>query len=372
MNSIISDFQWALVGIVIVLVVLVLIYNRWQEAKYKRRAEAAFSGDHPDVLVEGTSKRERVEPKLGGLSALEPVAADAALTPIADPGSAVAAAPHGHAGGTASPVNPETDSVALILADSPIEPDRYHEAIGASQHAMRGISWEGMVSGLWRPVPDYDTTRYREMRVGIQLADRSGPVSADLLRRFNDMVSAFAGTVNAVSQREDVKQAEARATEVDHFCADTDVEICINVVGKNGVTFAVTKVRGLAEAQGMTPLDSGEYVMKDELARVHYVLRNYEPGQPAGIKHATSGYLNGLTFALDLPRTERPVKVFEQMVAHAIKFADVLNGEVVDDNKKVLTANGRKVIADTIATITARMIAKGVEPGSAIALRLYA
>ena len=49
----ISDFQLALGGAAAAIVVGVLVYNRWQETKYKRRAERAFGTDHPDVLIDG-------------------------------------------------------------------------------------------------------------------------------------------------------------------------------------------------------------------------------------------------------------------------------------------------------------------------------
>ena len=55
----------------------------------------------------------------------------------------------------------------------------------------------------------------------------------------------------------------------------------------------------------------------------------------------------------------------------ALRFADTLHGEVVDDNRKLLTANGRKVIVDTIAQIAGAMEARNVVPGSPAALRLY-
>lgn len=391
-----SDFQLALVGIAIAFVVAVVLYNRWQESKYKRRAERAFSGDQPDVLVDSVApnaheterarSRGRVEPMLGGAAALaggeatRPTSAALAagddmegLTPIGEIEMPVQHAPALVGVMALSAVNPETDSVALILADAPIEANRYHEAIAHSQQIGRGVNWEGMVEGQWRPIPDYDSASYREMRAGIQLSDRRGPIAVGTLTAFSDSVAQFAASVNAVSQREDVNQALARAATVDEFCADTDIEIGINVIGKNGATFPITKLRGLAEAQGMVALDTGEYVMRDELGRLLYTLRNMDVTQPPGIKNtgAVSGYLGGITFVLDLPRTERPVKVFENMTTFAIKFADVLHGDVVDDNKRVLTANGRKAIAETIATITAQMISKGVEPGSAIALRLY-
>ena len=55
----------------------------------------------------------------------------------------------------------------------------------------------------------------------------------------------------------------------------------------------------------------------------------------------------------------------------AMRFADTLQGDVVDDNRKLLTANGRKVITDTIAGIADEMQSMGVAPGSSQALRLY-
>ena len=66
-----------------------------------------------------------------------------------------------------------------------------------------------------------------------------------------------------------------------------------------------------------------------------------------------------------------PGKTFERMMALALRFADTLHGEVVDDNRKLLTANGRKVIAETIAQIAGAMEARHVVPGSSAALRLY-
>jgi len=181
---------------------------------------------------------------------------------------------------------------------------------------------------------------------------------------------AFAHGIGAVSQREDIAAAMRRAQSVDALCADTDIEIAVNIIGKSGVTFATTKVRGLAESNGLTPIASGEFVLRDELGHVLFTLRNMNPEEPAGIKMA-GAYLTGLSFALDVPRTPQPEKTFEKMMTLALRFADALQGEVVDDNRKLLTANGRKVISDTIVQIGSDMQSRGVAPGSPAALRLY-
>ena len=373
----ISDFQWALGGVAAAIIAVVIVYNRWQESKYKRRAERAFSADHPDVLIDGPAaattsgaapaiSRERVEPRfevmpdddadeltpIGGLSA-HGISTLARQLPV---------------------LHAEIDSIALVLADTPIESKQYELVVEQSKRLGTGVRWEGLASGLWQPITLPALEAFRELRAGIQLADRRGAIDTMALTTFNDMVAQFAAKIGAVSQREDVDVAMARAQRVDTFCADTDIEIAVNVIGKSGVTFAVTKVRGLAESSGMSALESGEYVLRDEHGNVLVTLRNIEPGEPAGIKRAggVSGYLTGLTFALDVPRTVDADRVFERMFVLALKFADVLQGEVVDDNKKILTANGRKVITDTIVHIMAKMEAQSISPGGSVALRLYA
>ena len=375
----ISDFQWALGGVAAAIIVVVIVYNRWQESKYKRRAERAFAAVHPDVLIDGpaavtsssvipTTSRERVEPRFEALP--EHDAADD-LAPIGDLNAAYDA---GTLARQPPVLHAEIDSIALVLADTPIESKQYELVVEQSRQLGTGVRWEGLAGGLWQPITLPALEAFRELRAGIQLADRRGAIDTMALTAFNDMVAQFAARIGAVSQREDVDVAMARAQRVDAFCADTDIEIAVNVVGKSGVTFAVTKVRGLAESSGMSALESGEYVLRNDQGNVLVTLRNIEPGEPAGIKRAggVSGYLTGLTFALDVPRTADADRVFERMFALALKFADVLQGEVVDDNKKILTANGRKVIADTIVHIMAKMEAQSIAPGGSVALRLYA
>ncbi len=371
----ISDFQMALVGIAIAVVVAVIVYNRWQESKYRRRAERAFSTDHPDVLFGSGDHSNRVEPQLGDLPprALNDDVEEGLLSPIvSEP-----IFPRSTGDISMPAINAEIDTIALVLADAPMLPDQFWPTIHQSQQVSTNILWEGLVGGLWQPITENsdDDTSFRELRAGLQLASRNGAVENHTLQAFNEMMAAFAQGigapgVGAVVQREDVNVAMRRAQSVDALCADTDIEIVVNIVGKSGVTFATTKVRGLAESNGLIPLSSGEYVSRDELGHVLFTLRNMNADEPPGIKSAGT-YLTGLCFALDVPRTPLPQKVFERMMALALRFADSLQGEVVDDNRKLLTANGRKVIVDTIVEIADTMQTRGVIPGSSAALRLY-
>ena len=365
----ISDLQLALAGIAILVTVAVLGYNRWQETKYKKRAERAFTVDHPDALFGA----DRVEPKLGNISD-SPVAKtqddidEGMFAPIvSEP-----IMPRAAGDASAPSISADIDSVALVLADQPMPPEQFWSTIQQSRQVSQHILWEGLIGGLWHPIDDNtdDDKGFRELRAGLQLASRSGPVDAGTVHAFNEMMAAFAQSIGAVSQREDVHVAMQRAQSVDAFCADTDIEIAVNLIGKNGVTFSTTKVRGLAEASGMVAATTGEYLMRDALANVQFSLRNFHADEPPGIKNA-GAYLTGLSFALDVPRTPLPDKIFEHMMALALRFADTLHGEIVDDNRKLLTANGRKIIVDTIKQIATQMETRRVIPGSSVALRLY-
>ncbi len=414
----ISDFQLAIGGVAAVVVVSILAYNRWQENKYKRKAERAFGTDHPDVLIDGAGgganasataakrdamvdRAERVEPHIGIVSTAAtltpptaaptmPAARDmntrapagrepSALSPIVDDdfddlapiGNLASANPFDAVHRVPPPpLHPEIDSISLVLADAAIGPSQYQPMVVHTERIGKGVRWEGLVGGLWQGILRDTQDSFRELRAGCQLADRQGAIDHATLAVFNDLIVKFSASVNAVSQREDVNVAARRAQAIDAFCADTDIEIAVNVVGKNGNTFAVTKLRGLAESKGMLAIDSGEYVMRDDHGHLLFTLRNFDPAEPPGIKRST-GYIEGITFALDVPRTLNAHRVFEQMFNLSQQFADVLQGEVVDDNRRVLTSNGRKVIADTIVHIATEMEAKGIEPGSATALRLY-
>ena len=359
----ITDFQIALVSAAAVVVIGVVVFNRWQEARYRKRAEQSFSADHADVLIEGEpATRGRVEPQLGALPDIDD------LEFIGDHNSPVVDQPivPRDAESSVSPaLNGEVDSIALILADVPLTPEQYHPAIAASE--AENVLWEGLVDGLWQPIDPADDRHYRELRAGIQLANRGGAIEATALYAFGDMIAHFAEGVGAVSQREDAEAAMQRAQRLDAFCADSDIEIAVNLVGKSGVTFATTKVRGLAEAGGMTVNEEGEYLLRDALGRVQFTLRAMGPSSAIG-----GAYLTGLTLALDVPRTPQPVQTFERVFQLALQFADALHGELVDDNHRLLTATSRKKIADSIAAIVAGMEQCGIVPGSSVALRLYA
>ncbi len=125
---------------------------------------------------------------------------------------------------------------------------------------------------------------------------------------FNETVAGFAASINAVSQRESPAEAAARSRELDRFCAEADIEVAVNLVGRAGATFSLARVKSLALENGFAETGSGVFERRGPDGTVAMRLRPLD-GEP----RRDAGYVTGLTFALDVPLVADPVAVLDDM-----------------------------------------------------------
>ena len=361
----ISDLQLALLGVGAVVVGGVVVYNTVVERRAKARAERAFGKEHPDVLFEVPGRREPTMGKMPEAPGNEPARGriEPAASADGEDEPPIAEAPSG----SESVVSTRIDTVAVILADDPINRESLDPLLDALQVHTVPVNVEGIVEEQWQPIESSTRLSWRELRAGLQLASRSGPVSEEEVATFNDTIASFAEAVNAVSQRESPTAAAARARELDRFCADADIEVDVNFVGKYGATFAMARVKALAMEHGLSETAAGELVSYARDGTPEFAVRRQDrEGARADISYAT-----GLTFALDVPHVADPGAAFDAMVALAEACAAALGGELVDDNKKALTAPGLAAIRRSLEQVFRDMEAHGIPAGSALARRLF-
>jgi len=267
--------------------------------------------------------------------------------------------------GPAAEISSKIDTVAVILADDPVMREQLEPLRAALDTLSTPVHMEGIVDEQWQPVDASPRGSWRELRVGLQLANRRGPVPEEELERFNRAIAEFAGSVNAVSQREAPAAAAARARELDRFAADADIEIAVNVVGRSGATFAVSRVKQLALENGMSETGSGFASFAAD-GSPEFVARPFEDD-----RRGATPYYTGLTFALDLPLVGDPATAFADMVSLAKVFAAKLGGELVDDNRRALTDAALAATRRSVEKIVADMEAHGTPAGGALARRLF-
>jgi ZipA, C-terminal FtsZ-binding domain len=353
-----SDLQLALLAGGGVFIAAVIAYNVWQEKRARRRAEQAFGSRPPDTLFED----ERREPTLNASSApTDLVEAAEEIARVVPPEELEAP------GGPAAEISSRIDTVAVILADDPVMSEQLEPLLDALQAHTTPVHVEGIVDEQWHPIETSPRRSWRELRVGLQLASRSGPVAEDEIDRFNHAIADFAATVGAVSQREAPSAAAARARELDHFCAEADIEVAVNVVGQFGATFSIARVKSLALEHGMSETASGNLVSFASDASAEFSVRRLDDANAK----PNANYYTGLTFALDLPHVADPAAALAAMVRVAEAFALTLGGQLVDDNRRALTEHGIASIRRSLEKIVSDMEAHGIPAGSALSRRLF-
>ena len=358
-----TDLQFAMIGVGVVLVGGVAIYNTVQERRARRDAEKAFGSSAGDALFE-----ERREPTIGALPA-EPEAVPEAEDDPSAPRPAPSAPESDLEAGVAptAEISSRIDTVAVILADDPVTREQLDPLIESLRDHATPVHIEGIVDEQWHPIESSPKKSWRELRVALQLASRRGPVSEDEIESFNRAVADFSASVNAVSQREAPSAAHARALDLDRFCAEADIEVAVNVIGQFGATFALSRVKSIALDHGLSETAEGALVRFARDNSVDFVVRRF--GEDAAKPSST--YTSGLTLALDLPQVSDPGSAFTHMVHLAQAIAAELGGQMVDDNRRPLTESGVASIRRTLEKVCDDMEAHGIPAGSAAARRLF-
>ena len=360
-----SDLQLALLAGGGVFVLAVIVFNLWQERRARSKAEKAFGERPPDTLFDGPKGPiERKEPTLGPIPAAPPPPAAVDMAPALqrpEPEELEAMA------GAGAQISSRIDTVAVILADDPIMREQLAPLADTLANHRTPVHVEGIVDEQWHAVDSSPRQSWRELRVGLQLACRAGPVAEDEVERFNQAIADFAASVGAVSQRESPAAAAQRARDLDAFCANADIEVAVNVIGQFGATFPVSRVKSLALEHGLSETASGELVSFAADGTREFVIRRFDDTA----HKASPSYFSGITFALDVPQVPDPAAVLSDMVQVAGSFVANLAGQLVDDNRRPLSDAGLASIVRSVEKVAADMEGHGVPAGSSLARRLF-
>ena len=309
------------------------------------------------------------EPEHDPESLPEPVPA------LAPEATRVQADAHREVGDVPEPTHLLSPQVDFIAAFEVVEPAASYQILESQANVLarirKPVHWLGFneTTREWDVIVDDGQSAYRRIRVGLQLVDRQGPASDGELSVFAVAMQDLAEEMMAIASLPARPAALQMAAELDAFCASVDIQIGINVISQ-GQVFAGTKLRALAEAAGMVIDAERRFVRCDEDGNVLYVLLNQENlgFSTESMKTMTT---HGLTFLLDVPRVAHGERVFNQMVELARRFADVLRGSLVDDNRRPLSEGALEPIRKQVAQFQSTMAAHGLPAGGSLARRLF-
>ena len=232
-----SDLQLGLLAIGVLVVVGVIAYNKLQETRLRRRAQADFGSRHEDVLLGGAKSAGRspedvpdrfgqdqstverssfsrdIEHTLAEHSGEAATQSAEALSPAA-----------GSAQGGPRVLEEAVDFIVSVECPTATAGSEVlKQAATLAHEAMRRpIHWEAQDTGHGEWEQPSAQKRYRRVRAGMQLASRAGPATEEDLGAFCLGLQEIALALGAELDLPDPEEAARRAAELDRFCADVD------------------------------------------------------------------------------------------------------------------------------------------------------
>ncbi|HEY3327574.1 MAG TPA: cell division protein ZipA C-terminal FtsZ-binding domain-containing protein [Novimethylophilus sp.] len=419
-----SQLQIGLVSLGALIILAVLMFNWWQERNIKREMVRRFEGPIDDVLMEELSGEHEAETtedlmidddfRIGSAAAPDEETAIPELVekevvivvesiveaefaeavpeaaPIPQPDVVAAAeviadglAPEpvwisNPADADALPielppnVDPQIDEIAIITPNRACIGGAIREALLPLPVFQKSVRWLGREVGGKVSVitKEHEQTRFTHIICALQLADRSGPAHGEDLRNFHAKVEDLTARVGGGLEWREHGDPLQYARDLDRFCIDVDVMISLQLTGGGSAPFAGTKLRGVAEAGGLTLQEDGQFHYLNEEGASLFVLVSQDRRSLTADLLRTA-QLHGIVLLMDVPRVANGTEAFNLMVMLGRKLETALSARLMDENQQQLGETEIDKIRQQLKVIYSKMLARGITPGSASALRLF-
>lgn len=367
-----SDLQAALLVLGAVIIVTVLIYNKWQENRYRKAAERGFARKHEDALV--APQPEKDQNAGNALAATMPAPAARIEPQYSDlaPKATGTARNDAHQDKPAQPPESPTpiDYCVVLTMKSEIDSSKVIEAavkLLADFNKLVHLDIYDSQSASWRSIEHREACQ--TIRGCVQLVDRRGCIDPVQLGRFDHAMRSLAVQLGANASKEGLAEAQARAKELDEFCAEVDIKVGLNVISPD-LPFTGDKILAAALAAGLELGADGGFHRRDASARSLFRMSNLDN---VAFSKATLAMLKtrAITIEIDVPRTSPDSGLVSNLFDTAATFAEAIGGRLVDDNHLSIGDAALASIRAQIEQTYRRMQEHGFPAGDPLALRLF-
>jgi len=360
-----TPMRLGLIALGVAFVIVVWLFNKLQERRVQKGVEGRFARGADDVLLAGGVNAqfkgaERAEPSLGPLARQQPDAAGEEREPVL-------LAQHRQESAAYVAIDEAIHAIATLTAEQPLPSERWLQALHGVRHAGRQnvvFEAETVLGGA----PLEGAARCLTVRLGVQLANRSGPLNEIEFSEFVAVLQRAAESLGASCDVPDMMETVARARALDAKCAPLDASVGISVACASGV-WPTAEVVEAARASGLQVRSDQRLVFYSPAGETLFVLQGANGDVLLGERASTN--TSRVTFILEVPRVARELHPFEQMKACATALAQRLEGVLVDDQLRTLTDAALAVIGRQLAPVYTHLEDAGMPAGSPRALALF-
>jgi hypothetical protein len=381
-----SELQLALIGLAFVLLVALLVYNKWQERRALRQLRDSLQAGVADALLETDPvpaprvtpaprvleptlrtinelpppPANRVEPRLGPIAAAPAAAMTESMTatPTGEEMPAATVDPAAATGGWIE--DPLLDCVLELRCTHAVDGVAIFDAAGPLARwdaplPVFLVAWDARHQ-QWVQPDRFGF--YSDLLVAIQLANRKCALDEILASRFVSTVQQVAMALDADFDPPEVKRVVEQAVELDRLCARFDVQIGMTLESPGGPWDSAQLARATTQA-GLVADGEQRWVGVDSEGRRLFSVSS------------ASLLTDRLAFELDVPLAPVEANPLQAMFVAATNMAASLGASLVDDNKRPINAGSLAAIGEQLQVLYGEMRNAGVEPAGMRAQRLY-
>jgi hypothetical protein len=271
---------------------------------------------------------------------------------------------------------PLMDSLIDVIASIELEQPVAGEAVLAHMPATRRVGSKPFaIEGLEQDTGQWEAPqagrRYAALQAGVQLANRAGPLNEIEYSEFVVKTQALADAVGGTPEVPDMLDAVARARELDSFAGEHDAQLNITLRARHTAWSAGYVQQNAARLGFVAGVLPGRMVLPAPAAGQSPLLGLHYDAQAALAEDPALTAIREVTLSLEVPQVPRSEQPYVRLREAAARLAEVMDGQLTDDNGQPLTADAMDLIGAELENLYDRLDARELSAGSALARRLF-
>lgn len=340
-----SDLQIGLISLGVVIIVLVLLFNWWQDRRVRQQMQAQFPEDENDPLMSHVaSSNVRKEPTVRIADSLN----DSDETDAHDE------------------VDETCEAVIDIAFTTPVLGRELaqvlHDHLRADAKPLRFFAIAE--DGTQRTQLTADE-KYSSMQLAVLLANRSGPITEIEWSRLWSAAQSVAQHFDASVEGPEQNDVVHRARQLDAMCAELDAQVglSLRLAGPVGFKQVLAMVRELGF------LDYGRqtvWLADSGIPRFSILFDGLLADE------VQSASVERIDLLLDLPNSPADEQAFSRMACVGRDLALRLEGELLDDQGRLLPEDADHTIDEQLSTMYEQLAMAGFIAGEPRTARVFA
>ncbi|WP_026067972.1 cell division protein ZipA C-terminal FtsZ-binding domain-containing protein [Pusillimonas noertemannii] len=336
-----SDLQIGLISLGVILILVLVCFNWWQDRRVRQRMQEHFPEADEDPLMGGLPVAAgRREPGIGPTAGADP-----AVDEVTE-------------------ADPVCEAVIDVVFSHPVSGAELQQAVRAIQKAGEKpvrvlVEHEGGHTLRLR-----EGNAYLSVQLAVLLANRSGALTdiewSHLWTIAQDLAERFEGSVEGPEQPQVLQRAQA----LDELCASLDAQVGLAL--RLGGTRALGEVLQAVKDAGFVSYGS-QLAWMSEAGVPRFIL--LFDGEPAA--DFQSEGVDRLDLLLDVPRSQPDEQAFSRMASVGRDLAARLGGTLVDDQAQPVLENADHAIDEKLHELYKNLEKAGFPAAEGRTARLF-